>query len=188
MLKKTIISGIVLSVILTHTTLARQPVETSYKKNVKKTEHKGYAVEVGKTGNLYIGNGYILSKAKQLVGESSSSEIGGGNRSCAVMVSKILPDIRTSSTADMFQQLNNNFNYHRVSVESSKPGDVIISPTDHYIGHVGIIGNNCIYQNNSHVKRFMMIRMTAEQWKEYYSSIRHLPTYVFRYEGRNINT
>jgi hypothetical protein len=127
---------------------------------------------------------YILQKARNLVGKSSRNEIGGGRKSCAVMVSKVIPDenVKSPSTKEMFKKLKSSPSWESVSVYDAEPGDIIISPsTGKKVGHVGVIGEDGkIYQNKSTKKMFLKTEVTVFDWVRKYSK-RSLPTYVFRY-------
>jgi hypothetical protein len=124
----------------------------------------------------------IAERAENFVGLSSKNEIGRGRLSCAVMVSKIIPDkqVASPSTAEMFKKMSNSKKWKKIPLSQAREGDIIISPTQKRRGHVGIIGDGVIFQNSSKKKKFVKTDITVKDWVNKYSK-RSLKTYVFRY-------
>jgi hypothetical protein len=100
---------------------------------------------------------------------------------CAESVSKIVqmvsPNFPTFlSTTQLYAWLIGRW----TQVSNPARGDIIISPTGYSPtgknGHVGIIGENCIYSNNSFTGRWSNA-YTLEKWRKYYSTF---PVLFFR--------
>ena len=120
----------------------------------------------------------IYQNAKTHIGwdlsVQSSNELG-----CAESVSKIVqisvPNFPTFlSTTEMYAWLMG----HWTQVSNPARGDIIISPTGYGKGHghTGLIGDNCIFSNNSYTGRWDN-KYTLDKWRVYYSTF---PVLFFR--------
>ena len=120
----------------------------------------------------------IYNSAKTHIGWDLSTQ-APDELGCAESVSKVVqivsPNFPTfASTSEMYSWLTGYW----TQVSSPARGDIIISPTGlgHGHGHVGIVGDNCIYSNNSYTGRWSK-DYTLEKWRKYYSTF---PVLFFR--------
>ena len=120
----------------------------------------------------------IYNSAKTHIGWDLSSQ-APDELGCAESVSKIIqmsnPQFPTFlSTTEMYSWLMGNW----TQVSSPARGDIIISPTGYgkSHGHVGILGDNYIYSNNSYTGRWSN-NYTLQKWRKYYSTF---PVLFFR--------
>ncbi|MFA7290122.1 MAG: hypothetical protein WC055_14695 [Melioribacteraceae bacterium] len=128
----------------------------------------------------------LLSLAKSYIGKDASpNDIAPDELGCADSASTLLGQVMTFpniiSTAELFRYLDKDIRFKRVL--DLTEGNIIISPTGYgngkVVGHVGIIGKDCIYSNNSKTGLWDK-HLNIEKWVAQYRTKGGLPIYVFK--------
>jgi hypothetical protein len=129
----------------------------------------------------------LLSLAKEYVGVDASPDDKapdslGCSDSVSNIIKKILPDFPIIvSTAELFKYLDKDKRFQRTT--ELTPGNILISPTGYgngsITGHTGIIGEDCLYSNNSNTGLWDK-HFTIKSWVARYRTQGGLPLYVFK--------
>lgn len=159
-----------------------------YRRGVKADVFHAY-LKANQTLDLYIKcfNKTLLSLAKEYLGKDASpNDVAPDSLGCSDSVStiikQILPDFPIIvSTAELFKYLDKDKRFQRTT--ELTPGNILISPTGYgngsITGHTGIIGEDCIYSNNSNTGLWDK-HFTIKSWVARYRTQGKLPLYVFK--------